>query len=97
MGPILGPHPGPGILYRVEAERANEVTPLGMSYDYHCGCSEASLQEERDGQGSRALWQMVERTIAEFSRGGEAEGLGGPSVGSELPNLEVCKQDEPPR
>lgn len=35
--------------------------------------------------------------MAEFSRGGEAEGLGGPSVGSELPNLEVCKQDEPPR
>ena len=37
------------------------------------------------------------RGLAEFSRGGEAEGLGGPSVGSERPNLEVCKQDEPPR
>ena len=48
---------GPGIMYAVQSESANQMTTLGTSCDDYGGCSEASLQEGRKGQGRRAIPQ----------------------------------------
>lgn len=57
VDPVLGPHQCPGIMYAVQSGSANQMTALGTSCDDYGGCSEASLQEGREGQGRRAIPQ----------------------------------------
>lgn len=84
LDPVLGPLQRAGIAYEVQTESANEMVTLGTSYDYYGGCSEASLQEGRDGQEEAPF--RKQEWISGVSWGGEAGSLcGRPQLREQAP------------